>query len=176
MRSALKMAGPADIGAKERDSRMVRCKMWTREDGRNGRALDELRGAGEFRVTVSGFGGLLVFDPPYVYEKRGYFAFVPTDMIRCASNTLLKKFMNESYVLNGKGELLETLGPHLQGCLCGRSPIRTRPLGGSCELKNQRRTFSAPIHRSSFLRECDSHSTVSEQVEYRSNLPPANRS
>lgn len=145
-RSALKMAGPADIGAKERDPKMVRCKMRTRDDGCEERALVEPCDTCESRGTMTGFGGPLVFDAPYVYEKRGNFAFVPTDMIQCASNIVTKIVMYESYVLNAEGESLEIHGANLQGCLCGRSPTRSRPLAGACEL-NHRETFSAPIHR-----------------------------
>ncbi len=147
--------------------------MRTRDDGCEEEALVEPRDACESRGTRTGFGGPLVFDAPYIYEKRGYFAFVPTDIMQCASNILTKMVMYESYVLNAEGESLEIHGANLQGCLCGRSPTRSRPLAGACE-PNHRETFSAPIHHSSFHRDCDSHSTVSEQAEYWSNLLPAN--
>lgn len=145
-RSVLKMAGPADIGAKERDPKMVKCKMRTRDDGCEEGALVEPRDACESRGTMTGSGGPLVFDAPYIYEKRGYFAFAPTDIMQCASNIVAKIVMYESYVVNAEGESLETHGANLQGCLCGRSPTRSRPLAGACEL-NHRETFSAPIHR-----------------------------
>ncbi len=135
-------------------------------------ALVELRDACESRGTMTGFGGPLVFDAHYIYEKRGYFAFVPTDIMQCASNIVTKMVMYESYVVNAEEESLETHGANLQGCLCGRSPTKSRPLAGASEL-NHRETFSAPIHRACCHWDDDSLSTVSEFVEYRSKLLPA---